>query len=252
MRVASRHGFCLLPLPPSANNHNIVLALVPSIDASLRQGVLATYPAARAYIQRDRETRVASNAMRLPCLISRPGPQLAPSPPPWGVKSAPTHSGGSMLMLMLKPIANSSPEQAYPCPQTDRRPNPTPGQFYAPNSRQTPIFTIPPANVVRPLSGRPLFWTHETGFMASMAAILLFCSHAVLFHIFNTPVSSRLRFFASLSPRQAVMLLKFIKQPHNILQHFLFRLFSFFLFSFQVFVIVIVVAFPKPDFLDFF
>lgn len=44
--------------------------------------------------------------------------------------------------------------------------------------------------------------------MASMAAILLFCSHAVLFHIFTTPVSSRPRFFASLSPRQAVMLLK--------------------------------------------
>ncbi|KAE9569971.1 hypothetical protein CGMCC3_g13804 [Colletotrichum fructicola] len=105
MRVASRHGFCLLPLPPSANNHNIVLALVPSIDASLRQGILATYPAARAYIQRDRESRVASNAMRLPCLISRPGPQLAPSPPPWGLKSAPTHPGGSMLMLMLKPMS---------------------------------------------------------------------------------------------------------------------------------------------------
>ncbi|KAH9226427.1 hypothetical protein K456DRAFT_1131989 [Colletotrichum gloeosporioides 23] len=105
-------------------------------------------------------------------------------------------------------LPSSAPRSAVRSCQVPSQPPSRPGQFYAPNSRQTPIFTIPPANVVRPLSGRPLFWTHEKGFMASMAAILLFCSHAVLFHIFTTPVSSRPRFFASLSPRQAVMLLK--------------------------------------------
>ncbi|KAF4836829.1 hypothetical protein CGCSCA4_v012206 [Colletotrichum siamense] len=84
---------------------------------------------------------------------------------------------------------------------------------------------------------------------------LRFCSFAAMLSCFtSSPPRSHLDRASSplCPPRQAVMLLKSIKQPHNNSQHFLFRLFSFFLFSFQVFVIVIVVAFPKPDFLDFF
>lgn len=121
------------------------------------------------------------NADPLPDPIIFPFESLSPSWGPW------------------RPVRSCQGHRSRP---------PDPANSTRPTSDRRPSPVRCPANVWRPRARFPLFWTHETGFMAALASLSVLLRRAVSFQIFMILVSSQPRFCASLSTQPAAILLK--------------------------------------------